>query len=77
MRITTISVDRLVKKYSTAFGRPTTPHKFRHSLATELIQKTGSETLVASILGQTTTSATRLYTHITANERKNIMESMQ
>ncbi len=76
MRISSISVERMVKKYSSAFGKPTTPHKFRHGLATELIQKTGSESLVAAILGQTTTSATKLYTHITKNERKNIMEKM-
>ena len=35
-RITYKTIEQLVTKYSTAFGRPLTPHKLRHTLASEL-----------------------------------------
>lgn len=63
-RLTSRSVERLVAKYSTAFGRNTTPHKLRHTLASEMYEETKDSVAVAEQLGQTTTSATDLYTHL-------------
>ncbi len=63
-RISANTIERLVKKYSTAFGRPLTPHKLRHTLASELYSVTKDQVLVAQQLGQKGTSATDLYTHV-------------
>ena len=63
-RITSRTVERLVKKYTTAYGRPSTPHKFRHTLGTELYRRNKNTVAVAQQLGQTSTSATDRYTHI-------------
>ena len=69
-RISANSIERLVKKYSTAFGRPLTPHKLRHTLASELYEVTKDQVLVAQQLGQKGTSATDLYTHVDQSVQK-------
>src|SRR5699024_4846868 len=63
-RITTRAVQDLTKKYTVAYGRPSTPHKFRHTLGTELYKKNKNIVAVAQQLGQTSTSATDRYTHV-------------
>ena len=69
-RISANSIERLVKKYSIAFGRPLTPHKLRHTLASELYEVTKDQVLVAQQLGQKGTSATDLYTHVDQSVQK-------
>lgn len=64
-RITTATVELLVAKYSQAYNHVrVTPHKLRHTLASKLYLETNNEHLVATQLGQSSTSATGLYTHI-------------
>lgn len=63
-RITIRTIENMVEKVTTAFGRPVTPHKFRHTLASELYAETKDEVMVAQQLGQKGTSATKLYTHV-------------
>ncbi|QNQ82959.1 tyrosine recombinase XerS (plasmid) [Lactobacillus sp. PV037] len=60
-RIATNTVEALVNRYSTAFGSRTTPHKLRHSLGTELYEKTKDVMVVATQLGHTGISATDQY----------------
>lgn len=67
-RITTRTIQRMVKKYTTAYGRPSTPHKFRHTLGTDLYAETKDIVAVSEQLGQTSTSATDLYTHLGENK---------
>ena len=50
----------MVNKYSAAFGHPLTPHKLRHTLASELYEVTKDQVLVAQQLGQKGTTATDL-----------------
>lgn len=69
-RITANAIERMVKKYSTAFGHPLTPHKLRHTLASELYDVTKDQVLVSQQLGQKGTSATDLYTHVDQKEQK-------
>lgn len=63
-RITTNAIEKMVNKYSALFGHPLTPHKLRHTLASELYGITKDQVLVAQQLGQKGTSATDLYTHV-------------
>lgn len=63
-RINDNQVRVFVNKYSSAFGTSLTPHKLRHTFASELYGVTKDEVLVAQQLGQRGTSATALYTHV-------------
>ncbi|KRM24953.1 MULTISPECIES: tyrosine recombinase XerS [Limosilactobacillus] len=69
-RMTANSIERMVKKYSTAFGHPLTPHKLRHTLASEMYEVTKDQVLVAQQLGQKGTSATDLYTHVDQHQQR-------
>lgn len=51
-RITTNAIEKMINKYSAAFGHPLTPHKLRHTVASELYEVTKDQVLVAQQLGQ-------------------------
>lgn len=69
-RIASNSIERLVSKYSTAFGRKMTPHKLRHTVASEIYSNTKDQVIVAQQLGQKGTSATSLYTHVDPDKQR-------
>ncbi|MCO6542891.1 MAG: tyrosine recombinase XerS [Lactobacillus sp.] len=76
-RISSATVELLVAKYSSAFNNiRITPHKLRHTLASKLYLETHNEHLVATQLGQTSTKATGLYTHIIDTEQKNALDQL-
>lgn len=75
-RITTNSIEKMVKKYSTAFGHPLTPHKLRHTLASELYGITKDQVLVSQQLGQKGTSATDLYTHVDQQQQRAALDEI-
>ncbi|KIO95782.1 Integrase [Levilactobacillus brevis] len=70
------SMEKMVAKYSSAFKVRITPHKLRHTLASKLYLATKNEQLVATQLGQNSTSATGLYTHIIDEEQRHGLEKM-
>ena len=76
-RITYNSIEKLIKKYSTAFGHPLTPHKLRHTLASELYEITKDRVLVSQQLGQKGTSATDLYTHVNQEAQKDALRKLK
>ena len=76
-RITYNSIEKLIKKYSTAFGHPLTPHKLRHTLASELYEITKDQVLVSQQLGQKGTSATDLYTHVNQKAQRDALRKLQ
>ncbi|RMC58106.1 tyrosine recombinase XerS [Lactobacillus sp. ESL0260] len=69
-RITASAIEKMVNKYSAAFGHPLTPHKLRHTVASELYGVTKDQVLVAQQLGQKGTSATDLYTHVDQKKQR-------
>lgn len=75
-RITANNIEVMVGKYSEANGERLTPHKFRHTLATEVMNASGDERMVANQLGQTSTTATHLYTHLTDNAMEEVMKEI-
>lgn len=76
-RISTATVELLVAKYSQAFNHVRiTPHKLRHTLASKLYLETNNEHLVATQLGQTSTKATGLYTHIIDTKQKAALDEL-
>ncbi|HBF75304.1 MAG TPA: tyrosine recombinase XerS [Lactobacillus sp.] len=76
-RIKPATVELLVAKYSTAFNHVRiTPHKLRHTLASKLYLETKNEHLVATQLGQSSTSATGLYTHIIDTQQRKALNRL-
>lgn len=75
-RITTNAIEKMVNKYSASFGHPLTPHKLRHTLASELYGVTKDQVLVAQQLGQKGTSATDLYTHVDQTKQREALNKI-
>lgn len=75
-RMTANAIEKMVKKYSTAFGHPLTPHKLRHTLASEMYEVTKDQVLVAQQLGQKGTSATDLYTHVDQKQQREALDQI-
>ncbi|MGY5340536.1 tyrosine recombinase XerS [Levilactobacillus spicheri] len=70
------TIEKMVAKYSAAFKVRITPHKLRHTLASKLYLATKNEQLVATQLGQNSTSATGLYTHMIDEEQRDGLKKM-
>lgn len=75
-QMTANAIEKMVKKYSTAFGHPLTPHKLRHTLASEMYEVTKDQVLVAQQLGQKGTSATDLYTHVDQQQQRDALKQI-
>ena len=68
------SVWRLVRRWSQAagVGSDVTPHTFRHSFATHLLEGGADLRVVQSLLGHASISTTQLYTHLTGERVREV-----
>ncbi|WFS60914.1 site-specific tyrosine recombinase XerD [Pseudodesulfovibrio thermohalotolerans] len=72
--LTRQGVWKLIKKYAEAAGikRPISPHTFRHSFATHLLEGGADLRAVQILLGHADISATEIYTHVESSRLKNL-----
>lgn len=77
-RYTEQSIRLMVKKYSRLAGieRNITPHMFRHSFATYLIEEGVDISCVQPILGHSSIKTTQVYIHVAAKMQAEILRNM-
>lgn len=77
-RFTEQSMRLMIKKYSNLAGieRKITPHMFRHSFATYMIEEGVDISCVQQILGHSSIKTTQIYIHVAARIQAEILEKM-
>lgn len=72
-RLSSGGIRRMLKRYSAEAGLPNvTPHVFRHSFATHLLEGNAGLRAVQELLGHVDLSSTQIYTHLSKKQLKNI-----
>lgn len=71
------SIRIMVSKYSGKAGieKHITPHTFRHSFATLLLEQDVDIKYIQQFLGHSSINTTQIYTHVNSNKQKEIMST--
>lgn len=76
-RLTARSVEKLIEKYATAFGKPAlSVHKLRHSFATRYHAEINDVPKLRRQLGHSSIQTTMIYTHIKNDDLKIAVDKM-
>jgi integrase/recombinase XerD len=69
------AVRRMIKKYSSlaAIELHITPHMFRHTFATSLLEADVDIRYIQEMLGHSSITVTEIYTHVTLSKQKDIL----
>ncbi|MFC0476694.1 tyrosine recombinase XerS [Robertmurraya beringensis] len=79
------AIQSLVEKYTRAFnsneefeiGKALSPHKFRHSFASEWVRKGGGAVLLRDQLGHSSFETTTKYTNLSIEESKKVIDHIE
>lgn len=76
-RLSEQSVRNMIAQYAKKSGidKHITPHTFRHSFATLLLEQDVDIKYIQQFLGHSSINTTQIYTHVNANKQKEIMET--
>lgn len=71
------AVRRMLKKYSALCGITLhiTPHMFRHTFATSLLEADVDIRYIQEMLGHSSINVTEIYTHVALSKQKDILQS--
>lgn len=74
-RLSAQSVRFMIKKYTqlSNIKKPITPHKFRHTFATLLLEEGVDIRYIQQLLGHSTITTTQIYTHISNPKQQEIL----
>ncbi|MBB5173710.1 tyrosine recombinase XerS [Texcoconibacillus texcoconensis] len=76
-RLTPRSVEKMIEKYATAFGKPgLSVHKLRHSFATKYQLENNDIPKLRRQLGHSSVQTTMVYTHLTNQELQEAVSNM-
>lgn len=77
-RYTEQSIRLMLKKYTLKAGiqRKITPHMFRHSFATYLIEEGADVSCVQQLLGHSSIKTTQIYIHVAAKKQADILREL-
>ncbi|WP_226665341.1 tyrosine recombinase XerS [Metabacillus litoralis] len=76
-RLTGRSIEKLIEKYATAFGKPSlSVHKLRHSFATRYHAEINDVPKLRRQLGHSSIQTTMIYTHIRNDDLRSAVDKM-
>jgi integrase/recombinase XerD len=75
--LSTQSVRLMIKNYTkqTEINKHITPHTFRHTFATLLLEEDVDIKYIQSLLGHSSIAVTQIYTHVNTEKQKQILSS--
>lgn len=75
--LTTQSVRQIIRRIvsSTGIEKHITPHTFRHTFATLLLEEDVDVRYIQSLLGHSSIATTQIYTHVNMNKQRQILQT--